>query len=210
MSLRFPNTCFVHIPRTGGIWLQELTRQLGILRQVFKGDVDSHFTYHQILEHAPEWKNLKSFSFVRNPIDWIKSRWSHAVHINAYANMRHYGIHREFDCCVRNTLDDTIKAILDYHERIVTRTYRTMTKGVKTLLRTETITERMHDYLFTTESIPSDAYHRAAQTIKPTLGNINTTTQLKLFKDRLTISDPLLEKLHKTENEAFKIWESAL
>ena len=35
MSIRMPNSCFIHVPRTGGLWFGEVVRELGIKHTIF-------------------------------------------------------------------------------------------------------------------------------------------------------------------------------
>ena len=41
MSIRLPNSCYVHIPRTGGTWFGKVLYTLEIKHQEFRGDIDS-------------------------------------------------------------------------------------------------------------------------------------------------------------------------
>lgn len=209
MSLRLNKSCFVHIPRTGGIWLQEVAHKLGILRQVLKGDVDSHFSYKQLPE---EWQQLKSFTFLRNPYDWVKSRWSHAILIRAYDDMRHYGVHRDFDKLVRTSFLDTLKNIIEHRKKngvgLVERTYTIMSAGVRHKIKTENITEKVSDYLFSVEGCKLLDIKKA---IEATNSETNTSAKLSKFKSHFeNIPEDLLEEFKDCESTAYKMWDSAI
>lgn len=136
MSIKLPNSYFIHIPRTGGTWFQQSLIESNIPFRILKGDIDSHFTNLQLSEY---WDGIP-FTFVRHPWDWVKSRWSHAIKHGLHTAHRHYGIHRRFDRCVRPSFSDTIEELLlEFHSGVFTTTFEEMTKGSKrvTVLRLE-------------------------------------------------------------------------
>lgn len=200
MCIRLPNSCFVHIPRTGGLWLGVVVEKLGIKHQTLKGDIDSHFSYNQLPDN---WKKLHSFSIVRSPLDWVCSRWSHAISINAYKDYRHYGIHRLFDECVRPTLVDTIKTIMEYQPGLVGRTYWEMTEGVNVLGRTENLVEDVYRILSTFEGVTKDALN-----IMKSIQKHNSTSDLYI-KELGKIPYKLAQEFNESEVKAFSIWRNA-
>jgi len=63
---------FVHIPRTGGSFIQTVVgEQLPVLDQ-------SDYTHAPYAELAERWRHLPAFCVVRNPWDWYVS-WFHQV-----------------------------------------------------------------------------------------------------------------------------------
>lgn len=203
MCIRLPNSCFVHIPRTGGLWFGAVVEALEIKHQTLKGDIDSHFTHDQL---PPNWKALHSFSFIRDPFKWVRSRWSHALEINAYDDHRHYGVHREFDILIRPTLSETIKRIVTRSPGLVGHTYRTMTHGVESLLKTETLQKRIYPFLDRLEHLPSDA-SKTIETISP----FNGTSGMDKYTGIVSqVPDALVRKFMNTEQYAYQLWESAL
>lgn len=203
MCIRLPNSCFVHIPRTGGLWFGAVVEALGIKHQTLKGDIDSHFSYSQL---PPNWTALHSFSFIRDPFKWVRSRWSHALEINAYEDYRHYGVHREFDILIRPTLHETIKNIVIRSPGLVGRTYQIMTHGVESLLKTETLQDTIYQFLGKLEYLPEDA-DKTIETINP----FNGTSSLDKYSGVISqVPDALIRKFINTEQYAYKLWESAL
>jgi hypothetical protein len=200
MSIRLPNSCFVHIPRTGGLWLGRVIEELGIKHQTLKGDIDSHFRFNQLPDN---WRELHSFSFVRHPFDWVRSRWSHALDIQAYDNYRHYGVHREFDECVRPTLRETIEVILKDNPGIVSYTYSEMTRGVRTLLRTENIRNELYTFLTDVEVLPDNA-EEIIQSVEPFNG---TSTLSQYCGDAGYIPEKLKKQFLESEREALTMWK---
>ena len=203
MSLRLSRTCFVHIPRTGGLWLGEVVRVLGLRCQVFKGDIDSHLEWSQLPDN---WKALTAFSFVRHPLAWLKSRWSHALEINACPDYRHYGVHRLFDECVRPTLTDTVRVILDRCPGLVTHTYTRMLDGVSYLARTEDLPEAAWQILYHLEGV-SEQSRSQVLSIPP----INSTTTLLHWRDKIcTLPDSLVQAFLDSEQQAISWWDRAV
>lgn len=204
MSLRLPHSVFVHIPRTGGLWLAEVVQRLDIKHQQFKGDVDSHFTYKELPEY---WRQFPAFSFVRHPYAWLKSRWSHCIEHNLVPDHRNYGVHRLFDECVRDTFEETVKAILQQRPGIVGQTYSTMLDGIP-IYR-----------VYQTENLPLAAYqalqrlgeitHDQKQTvldIKP----INGTSQMDKYRQEIeAVPKSLIDKFLASEKIALQIWDGA-
>jgi len=71
---------YYHIPKTGGSWFI-LNCQANIKEEIYLGD-DPHWTKDMFKEDKNKslWNNIKdlpSVAFVRNPIDWYMSYWSH-------------------------------------------------------------------------------------------------------------------------------------
>lgn len=204
MSLRLPNSVFVHIPRTGGLWLAEVTSQLGIKRQQFKGDVDSHFTYQQLPDY---WRQFPGFSFVRHPYKWLRSRWSHCIEHNLVADYRNYGVHRLFDDCVRDTFEETVRTIIDVRPGIVGFTYRTMTLGISPdlIYRTEDLPLAAYNVLHKLEGLAYNFNDVIAQ--MPPINGTSTMDKYKAEMDELPES--LLNEFLETERVALRIWEDA-
>lgn len=64
-----PKSVFIHIPKTGGTFIREhFNEQEGWWQQLGSG--------HGNLDDFPECHDLFSFTFVRNPVDWLLSYWT--------------------------------------------------------------------------------------------------------------------------------------
>lgn len=63
------HSVFLHIPKTGGMWVRQVLTRLGICRKMAG--------YHRDLAHARNvWDDdIKCFTFVRHPADWLRSYW---------------------------------------------------------------------------------------------------------------------------------------
>lgn len=195
MSLRLPNSCFIHVPRTGGLWLGELLHQNQVKVQVLKGDIDSHFTYSQLPDR---WRNLTSFSFIRQPYDWAFSRWSHAIKHHTVQDWRHEGIHREFDELVGNSFQKTVRNILRKSPGLVTRTFNEMQDGVDYLIRTEDLPNEAISLIECLEGVKLETIPEA----------FNGTTEA--FLPYKTLPTSLFEDFMSSEKEILLKWESLI
>ena len=63
-----PNSCWLHIPKTGGIWVEEL-----LLSCVEGAEMARH--RHIGIGCCPEGRFI--FAFVRHPYTWYQSYWSY-------------------------------------------------------------------------------------------------------------------------------------
>lgn len=206
MSTRLDHSCFVHVPRTGGLWFHEVVRQLGLRHQILKGDVDSHFAFREM---PPSWQLLTPFSFVRHPLAWIKSRWSHCIEHRLKEDYRHFRVHREFDKLVQPTFKATVKELLrwrlDHPRGIVGHTYRTMLDGVKRLARTEDMPDAAWQILHEWEGVPEDGLW-TVRAVEPT----NGTSGMEKYKEELeSLPEQLVEQFLVSEEEAIAIWNGA-
>ena len=209
MSIRLPNSCFVHIPRTGGLWFGEVLKKLEIKHQVLRGDVDSHFTRREMPGY---WQQFPAFSFVRHPLAWVKSRWSHCIEHNLVADRRNYGIHRVFDECVRPTLEETIQTIIWTQPGLVGTTYLEMTHNpdspIPTVLyRTEDLPLAACEALFLFEGLKDYDYEIVLST--PRTNSTATMDKYKLELDSLMESSVLVKTFLSHEKLALEIWNGA-
>lgn len=133
MTMLLPNSVFIHIPRTGGIWFRTLARRAGLSLLESNSDLYNHCRHVDLPRYL---RDLPSLCFVRHPLIWVRSRWQFSIKINALAEGRLHGIHREFDKWVCPTLTETVQTILRYRPGLVGETYREVTAGVTYLRRT--------------------------------------------------------------------------
>ncbi len=68
--LILPRSCFLHVPKTGGIWVKAAIAAAGIVFDEFavEGDV------HADLSYCPCPDRFK-FAFVRHPVEFYRSYW---------------------------------------------------------------------------------------------------------------------------------------
>lgn len=177
--------------------MKALIERSRIKHQILKGDIDSHLPYKELPDN---WHCLHSFSMIRHPLSWVRSRWSHALEIHAYEDHRHYGIHRDFDKCVRPTLEETIGQILKDYPGLVYRTFKEITEGVETILQHEQIPNNVYNVLHQFEGVSIDLLKQVSPE------RFNSTSQL--YKDRNKIPDTLLSEFLSSESETIKWWES--
>ena len=203
MSIRMPNSCFIHVPRTGGLWFGEVVRELGIKHQVLKGDIDSHFKYCELPHN---WRALVSFGFIRHPFDWVKSRWSHAIEHNVVADYRHYGVHRLFDECVRPTFKRTLETILSKQPGLVGLTYLEMLTGVDFIYCTEDLPIVAFDTLKKLEGVVQSDLDRVSS-----IPAFNGTSKLDKWQHFFnTVPESLVQEFLASESLAITMWNENL
>lgn len=65
-------TGFLHIPKTGGIWVRDTLRQTSI----YKKECGHPHDFYSNIKYNNKHK-LKIFCFVRHPVSWFISHWAH-------------------------------------------------------------------------------------------------------------------------------------
>lgn len=75
MALATDKSVFLHIPKTGGIWVRQAIKECGITCDEI-GDQHSHFPQISKLKDKGYYDNKFIFAFVRHPITWYQSRWA--------------------------------------------------------------------------------------------------------------------------------------
>jgi hypothetical protein len=74
--LLLPNSCFIHVPKTGGSWVKKAIIASGIDFQEYAINGDTHIGVKQ----CPEYNKFKfKFAFVRHPIDFYRSYWQYKM-----------------------------------------------------------------------------------------------------------------------------------
>lgn len=78
MALATDKLLFLHIPKTGGVWLAFVLRRLG-LQPAMIGHQHIHFP--QLLRlHDEDWfKQRHIFTMIRHPLTWYQSRWAFRI-----------------------------------------------------------------------------------------------------------------------------------
>lgn len=132
MTVRLDHSVFIHVPRTAGLWLGEAAK--GFRKQILTGDLDSHLPSDGL---PLEWSGLTSFSIIRHPWAWVRSRWSHSMEHRLKEDGRTFGIHGMFECYRQDTFEETLKRILRNYPGLATDTFWQMQSRCEHLIRTE-------------------------------------------------------------------------
>lgn len=107
MALILPKSIFLHIPKTGGIWVRNAIKRANI--DTFEyGEQHSHF--NELLKYRDEqfYKKKFIFTFIRHPLSWYQSRW--AFRIKHGWQMRHP---LDFNCA-SNDFCEFVKNCIEY------------------------------------------------------------------------------------------------
>jgi hypothetical protein len=78
MALVTENTVFLHIPKTGGVFLK-FALQLGGIKHWEVGQQHEHFPLLFKYHDREFYKDKLVYTFVRHPIKWYQSRWAFRV-----------------------------------------------------------------------------------------------------------------------------------
>ncbi len=206
MTMRLPNSVMVHTPRTGGLWFKAVADRLGIKNQVLKGDVDSHFAPTEL---PPEWRGLPCFCFVRDPLVWLKSRWTHSIEINARADARYFGVHGLFDQCVTPSFRTTVETLLErFPKGICSMTYALMATGCNYVMKAET--GRLQDNTVFVLSNLEGVHSANVRNVANATARFNSSSMLGKYQNELNLPADLENRYVEQERLAYKIWESAL
>ena len=181
----------------------EVIKRLGLLRQVFKGDIDSHLAWSEM---PPLWRTLRPFSMVRHPWAWVRSRWSHSMEHGITADYRHYGINRRFDNCVRRTFLDTVKTVLRVDPGVVSWTFHQMQDGIPigNLRCTDDLPGAAYELLSQFEDVDPVAFAEASS-IEPFNG---TSTMDKYKAEFDAVPESIVQRFIESEAELVRLYES--
>lgn len=200
MSMLLPNSCFIHIPRTGGMWAERIIDRLGLLRKHTVGDEEHHAPLADLPNAA--WRGRVPFTIIRHPFRWVASRWSHSLKIGAYEEHRFHGVHRKFDECVVGTLEGTVRKILTTYPELVSETFRTMVSGipVENLLCTAQLEDGLYRILNRLEGTTKRQYRRVM--VDP----LNQSSGLAQYQERAYLSFKTCADFIDSEMEAYTLW----
>lgn len=193
------NSVFVHVPRTGGMWVRALACRLGFVVMESRDDFWNH-ACHADLPVA--LRAMPSFACVRHPLMWARSRWAHSLAINACQECRFRGVHAEFDALVRPTLADTLREILTTSPGLVGKTFTAATQGVTHRIRTRDLPGAAVAVLTRLEGVSQADAEMAVECTSPINGSSPDAKAAAL-------PDGLAEEFLASEGEALRIWEGA-
>jgi len=107
MALLADNLLFLHIPKTAGIWIRNLLKDLGLNTSEL-GTQHTHFPELKKFVTAERLEELFLFTFVRHPLSWYQSRWAF--------RMKHgWRTSHPLDFnCMSNDFNDFVDRVLKY------------------------------------------------------------------------------------------------
>ena len=133
-----PQYVFIHLPKTGGIWVRNAIRSTGI--PCYANDV--HVPASDILPVLP---GHRSFTVVRDPVTWWRSFWMHvSLHgwpwsVEPFQNI--------IGCCVWPTYQDFMTKVLNDIPGEYSRLVAQYTDGVSYVGHTEDLVADTRKFL---------------------------------------------------------------
>lgn len=125
MALILSKCAFVHIPRTGGSWTRVALRNAGV-PGIESGTIDMRTLSrtHQSLEGAiPYIGNRPTWSYVRNPLTYLQSRWATKSYPIIEKQRKDKGL-PYYDLQNSNSFEEFLRAYLEYVPGSVSRLFR--------------------------------------------------------------------------------------
>lgn len=100
MAVFLERSCVLHLPKTGGCWVEKA------LRNAFGKRATPSKIRHLSLQHIP--KNTFRITFVRHPLAWYKSYWTYKVNYG-------WDVNNSFDMKIRtNVFQDFIDGVIEH------------------------------------------------------------------------------------------------
>jgi hypothetical protein len=129
MALQLPNSIFIHIPRTGGMWVTKALQVAGIpINSVVANKVSeksSEWALRHSIVHSPlsnvHCQGRKTFSFVRHPCSWFQSYWCFQMR----SQWRHLKKGDSFYECQADQFEEFALRVVQYQPGFVSRMYKT-------------------------------------------------------------------------------------
>jgi hypothetical protein len=106
MALATDDYLYLHIPKTGGVWLSYILRKIS--KPVEVGHQHSHFPYLLNIYDEDWYKQRSIFTMVRHPVTWYQSRWAFRMKHGWQSN------HPLDFNCASNDFNQFVKNCLDY------------------------------------------------------------------------------------------------
>lgn len=78
MALAHDKLIFLHIPKTGGIWVGQALRRCGLELSAV-GHQHTHFPQLAQMENEKFFRDRFIFTMIRHPVMWYQSRWAFRV-----------------------------------------------------------------------------------------------------------------------------------
>jgi hypothetical protein len=78
-SLVTPRVRFLHVPKTGGTWVEGALRAAGVPTQPLARPDDGIVAAHATLRVTSDYAERFTLAFVRHPLDWWRSFWGYRM-----------------------------------------------------------------------------------------------------------------------------------
>jgi hypothetical protein len=78
-SLLTPRVRFLHVPKTGGTWVEGALRAAGVPTEPLARPDDGIVAAHATLRVTDDYAERFTLAFVRHPLDWWRSFWGYRM-----------------------------------------------------------------------------------------------------------------------------------
>lgn len=78
-TLITPRTRFLHVPKTGGVWVTAALERAGIPCERLARPSALMAAEHAALAQTADYADRFTFAFVRHPLPWWRSLWAHRM-----------------------------------------------------------------------------------------------------------------------------------
>jgi hypothetical protein len=144
MAMVYPGGCFVHIPKTGGVWVRS------VLSGRFGPSVHEVGAYHGLPSHR---SSGIAFCVIREPVDWFESLWSYKQRVDPRWQRKSNSLRAAGMIPFRTaghgarSFSDFIDRYLQAGKPALTQCYRSATEYCSHVLRFETLENDLRQLL---------------------------------------------------------------
>ena len=121
VSLRHSGALFLHIPKTGGSWVEHTLGQIGI--EIDPAETIPGVTYRHSLLPMIRREHPLAFTFVRHPLSWYESWWKFQAGIWTVFEPGVWHPQRVLERCQSDDFNEFIRLAIEHEPSYVSRMY---------------------------------------------------------------------------------------
>lgn len=191
MAILLPKSVFVHLPKTGGVWVESVLQEAGLVR----GHLGHRHAKGPDINGSTEFQQRAiSFTFVRHPLHWYQSYWAYKV------REQWNDANNEFDSVVQSDsfiqfLDNVMSFFPGYFSGVVDR----FTSGVTFVGKQE----RLVPDLILALTLAGEDFDASVIRSKPPL---NVSSQDAAYRARCMYSPRLADQIMKMDRKVVAVY----